>query len=162
MPRTCWYMAGAAPKITELILGHVLKLTRTCPTCLEPLPGSYHGSRKFCSAKCSDSKPKRPRPGLAAWGQWVARRRRIGLSIGERALICVGDLVRRDGSDCALCGKPVDFLIGWNDPESPTMDHIVPVSDPRSTHTLANLRLTHRGCNEKRGSSRDFFRLQGA
>ncbi|WP_442867691.1 HNH endonuclease [Citricoccus sp. NR2] len=42
------------------------------------------------------------------------------------------------------------------------MDHIIPVSDPRSAHVIENLRLTHAKCNNARRNSRDRFSLTGS
>lgn len=58
----------------------------------------------------------------------------------------VADLVARDGSDCRLCGEPVDLALAWPDRMAPTRDHIVPHSLGGS-HDADNLQLAHFLCN---------------
>lgn len=63
----------------------------------------------------------------------------------------IRSLRRRDGDNCWLCQKPVDFAI--TDPQDPgyrTRDHVVPRSQ-NGPGGLGNFRLAHRECNEKRG-----------
>ena len=49
----------------------------------------------------------------------------------------------RDGDNCMLCTWPLGRNV--------TIDHVVPVSHCGS-HEISNLRLTHKNCNEARGS----------
>lgn len=61
-------------------------------------------------------------------------------------------LMARDGTDCMLCGRPLDRSI--KDDRHPmciTFDHITPRSKG-GADTLANQRLAHRECNELRGN----------
>lgn len=62
--------------------------------------------------------------------------------------------VKREESDCWLCGEPVDktlppFLDG-----SPEIDEVVPVSLGGSPFDRRNCRLAHRLCNIRRGNGR--------
>jgi hypothetical protein len=58
-------------------------------------------------------------------------------------------IAERDGWWCWLCGDAIDQnAIG---PWQPTIDHLVPRSRGGS-NDLANLRLAHRRCNNRRGS----------
>lgn len=52
-------------------------------------------------------------------------------------------IFERDHGACQLCGNPVQ-------PDDFTLDHIIPIAAGGS-HTEANLRLAHRGCNSRRG-----------
>jgi 5-methylcytosine-specific restriction endonuclease McrA len=60
-------------------------------------------------------------------------------------------LRERDGDLCWLCGKPMVFDSRKNKPDAATIDHIVPQSHGGQT-TMANLRLAHKLCNNRRGS----------
>lgn len=63
-------------------------------------------------------------------------------------------LVERDGDRCAICRRRVDITLKSGtrgSPRGPSVDHIVPRSLGGSDD-LANLRLTHWGCNQKRGN----------
>lgn len=56
---------------------------------------------------------------------------------------------------CALCGEVIDLTIPWPDPMSPSVDHIIPVSQlapgDKLLTSLDNLRSCHLGCNARRG-----------
>lgn len=60
-------------------------------------------------------------------------------------------VVERDGTACALCGKPVNLALSGRHPDGPSLDHITPRSRG-GTHALANLRLAHHRCNSSRGN----------
>lgn len=55
-------------------------------------------------------------------------------------------------SNCALCGRPVDFGRKFPDPWSPTLDHIVPISKGGAPASLENLQLAHLQCNRIKGN----------
>jgi len=54
----------------------------------------------------------------------------------------------RDGDDCALCGKPMEF--DMEGPEFATLEHIVPRSRGGCNSPI-NLVLAHKRCNAARG-----------
>lgn len=63
-------------------------------------------------------------------------------------------LVQRDGDKCAICSRKVNLNLKSGPKGSrrgPSIDHIIPRSLGGSDD-LANLRLTHWGCNQKRGN----------
>lgn len=51
--------------------------------------------------------------------------------------------------NCVICGKPVDKSLKFPDRMSPTVDHVIPVSNG-GTNDLQNLTLAHYTCNSKR------------
>ena len=60
----------------------------------------------------------------------------------------------RDGDKCGICARTIDFDIKSGPRGSDngsSIDHVIPVSHGGQT-SLANLRLTHWGCNRKRGN----------
>lgn len=61
-------------------------------------------------------------------------------------------IVERDGSNCCLCGDPVNLAIYGQGPVAPTLEHIVPKSRG-GANRLFNLALAHKVCNERRGNS---------
>lgn len=66
----------------------------------------------------------------------------------------VRTLVRRDGTDCALCGDPIDMGLRRNHPGGfmcASVDHIMPQS-LGGTHDLANLQLAHLLCNLRKSN----------
>lgn len=55
----------------------------------------------------------------------------------------IGD---RDGWVCQLCGDPVDAELRWPDPESQSLDHVVPISKG-GAHSRDNCQIAHLRCN---------------
>lgn len=55
-------------------------------------------------------------------------------------------------SNCAICGRPVDFDKVFPDPWSATLDHIVPVSKGGAPADIENLQLAHLQCNRIKAS----------
>jgi len=51
---------------------------------------------------------------------------------------------------CGICGLPIDTALTYPDPESLSLDHIIPRSKGGS-HAASNLRATHLRCNVARG-----------
>lgn len=56
------------------------------------------------------------------------------------------DICRRDNWICGICHKKVDSRLKHPDPMSPSLDHIIPLSQG-GTHSAENLQLTHLVCN---------------
>jgi hypothetical protein len=81
------------------------------------------------------------------------RRRILTWSYGNHAVIPMEELYARDEATCWLCGRfiPPDFGRKYNHAESPTRDHVVPLSKG-GEHKWSNVRLAHRGCNSSRGA----------
>lgn len=50
-------------------------------------------------------------------------------------------------SNCAICGRAVDFNRRFPDPWSATLDHIIPISKGGDPASLENLQLAHLQCN---------------
>jgi len=63
----------------------------------------------------------------------------------------LADIARRDRYRCQLCHRTVDMSVSWPHPESPTIDHVVPLADG-GDDTRANVQLAHLGCNSRKGA----------
>lgn len=63
----------------------------------------------------------------------------------------------RDGWICQHCKKRVDKRLKYPNPISPSLDHIIPLTQG-GTHTYNNVQLAHFGCNS---SKRDRILPQG-
>lgn len=59
----------------------------------------------------------------------------------------------RDGWKCHLCGELVDRLALFPDPDSPSLDHVVPMSRGGG-HLWSNVATSHLGCNVRKGAGR--------
>lgn len=54
--------------------------------------------------------------------------------------------IRRSGSNCHICGGPIDYALPWMDPMAFVVDHVVPLARGGSDD-LDNKRAAHRSCN---------------
>lgn len=111
---------------------------RTCARCSAVYTERPHFRSFYCSRSCGDAEKKHRRS---------VRMR--GASSIERG-ITWQTLAKRDGLDCYLCGKPCDP--STNGKWSPTVDHVWPVKR-RGPHVWTNVRLAHRSCNSRKGST---------
>lgn len=137
------------------------------------------GSRRYCSRACSQTATRARNAGMAVW-EYLARRADVvcngcgdaipvpvtsrGTVVGGHAFewceecraqrqkhgISAKMLARRDGTDCGICGEPIDMSLRAPDPSSPSIDRIVArfrggSDDPE------NLQLAHRRCNQSKG-----------
>lgn len=75
---------------------------------------------------------------------------------GRHHAWCIRTLVRRDGSDCGVCGEPIQRM------QDMTIDHKVAFSRGGSDG-IENLQLAHSHCNQAKGnlSSDEWAALQG-
>jgi hypothetical protein len=121
---------------------------RSCSVCGRDMSG-FSERAKYCTKKCRSKGQYKPWYGAMAG--YRAARRGYNLPILDTEAVTVNDLINRDGADCQICGEPLRHPID--------MDHVIPTSDPRSTHTMDNLRATHAACNRRRGNARDKFSL---
>lgn len=88
----------------------------------------------------------------------VARARKRAALV-ERFDHC--EIFERDGWICQICGKQVDRERAWPHPQSPSLDHIVPLAKG-GEHSRRNVQLAHLGCNwHKHTGGTDQLRLIG-
>lgn len=61
-------------------------------------------------------------------------------------------LRERDGSNCCMCGNPINFSAHVaRDPDAASIEHVVPLAWG-GTWDLKNLRLAHKRCNNEASS----------
>ena len=79
------------------------------------------------------------------------RRRALkkGASTGRPVLLA--EIAERDRWKCGVCRRRVSRDLQWPHAKSPSLDHIVPLSQG-GAHDPANVRLAHLGCNSERGN----------
>lgn len=63
------------------------------------------------------------------------------------------EIAERDGWRCHLCGRKVPDREWRARPLDPTIDHLIPTSDDRSSHVRVNVALAHNRCNRNRGAT---------
>lgn len=60
---------------------------------------------------------------------------------------------RATNTPCWLCGKPIDFDLPRQHPDSFNLDHAIPKSERNDlAEDTANFRPSHKVCNESRGN----------
>lgn len=73
-------------------------------------------------------------------------------------------LLEKYNSTCQYCGKAVIYGedVDWRQPDYATVDHVIPVSDPRTSHTWGNVTLSCFSCNAAKGGASldDFLRVR--
>lgn len=94
--------------------------------------------RRYCSRTCSQTSQYRV-------GR--ARRRLSDSSIDRVPFFSVAD---QCGGRCGICGSDVNLDLKNPHPLSATIDHIIPLSHPDSSHDLGNLQLAHLSCNSSK------------
>lgn len=103
---------------------------RPCLTCTTVFTPVRNRNAAFCSKACNQ------------------RARRAALE-GPRRAIKTG-VAKRDGWTCMICLLPVDPSLRFPVPDSASVDHIVLVANGGG-NDAENLRLSHLGCNMRRG-----------
>lgn len=116
---------------------------RQCVDCSAGIVGT--GSLKFCPS-CRKGRRR------AGWRRKNAVRR--GSPTMGVPTISIEQLGDRDRWRCHLCHRHVNRALKSPHPNSPTFDHLIPVSRG-GPDTPENLRLAHRRCNCSRGTRGD-------
>lgn len=133
---------------------------RACAWCMAPFR-SRSSATKCCSLSCAQRlRQSRPRPPEElsaslekAKQRWQAknRRRRAAKHGQPSEPYTLGEIAERDGHRCQLCHRRVDMRLKARHPMSPTIDHVIPISDG-GDDTRANVQLAHFGCNSSKGA----------
>lgn len=57
--------------------------------------------------------------------------------------------LKRTKPVCHICGQPIDFEAGRDDPNSFVIDHVIPIHKG-GADSLENIAAAHRECNSKK------------
>lgn len=122
----------------------------TCETCGKSWESGRNLKKGFCSATCRVTKWRIENPEMARASKMDAvRRRRARMQTVEVDHFSIAEVRANHGSDCYICGKPIDYSLKFPKPNSPSLDHVQPLSLGGS-HTLENVAMTHLVCNLKK------------
>lgn len=102
--------------------------------------------------------PDKYRSALAAWKvanpervrEYQRKRRAAGYG-GALGKVDAEIAWLRDGGACGLCGLPIDHALSWPDPESASLDHILPLAKG-GMHDQDNVQWAHLVCNLRKGA----------
>lgn len=84
------------------------------------------------------------------WQQKNRRRRALKKGLKSEPYT-LGEIAARDKHRCQLCRRPVNMTLKAPHRRSPTIDHIIPISDG-GDDIRANVQLAHFGCNSSKGA----------
>lgn len=109
--------------------------------------------RRKTNAYCSSSCRSRAKWILHQDRERERNRNRYHLqrAAGVGEVVTTRALRDRDGDACYLCGIDIDFALQWPNAESPSLDHIRPISRG-GAHSMKNTALTHLRCNVRKGA----------
>lgn len=132
-----------------------LRRVYSCKHCRRSFRPKEWGRSTYCSRSCASTDARSDRYKASSYVERrhqdhsnQQRARRAGC---EREVIDVLDVFERDGWRCQICQKVVNRDLRHPHPQSPTLDHIVPLSCGGG-HVRANVQLAHFRCNTlKRG-----------
>lgn len=133
-------------------------------------------SRKFCSARCQQLHVtyQGDIPSLdfdcVLCGKHFKRNRWDGLAQRVDKRLCdhcrmmkskrhgtsPGELAKRHGTDCGICGEPVDMDLKYPERMRGSVDHIIPVSKGGALSDPENLQLAHLQCNVTKQARLDY------
>lgn len=120
-----------------------------CIVCGVWADGTIHG-QKYCSDSCNVKDWKRRNADrVRVLDRERVRRRRAIIRETQVERFTDQDVRMAHGDICYLCGDPINFKLRYPNPDSPSVDHIVPLARG-GTHTLDNCAMTHWGCNNKK------------
>lgn len=134
---------------------------RECEFCLEPVPMSARRDARFCSVSCQQARwyvdhAVELRARTAEWNRVNDGRRRAYRHARRARMYAVAyetfdawEIAERDGWVCHICSLPVDRALGYPDPGSKSIDHVLPLIKGGS-HTRANVAISHLLCNIKK------------
>lgn len=117
------------------------EFTGLCRDCEVPIAD---GSAKLRCTPCRKAR-------LAEQYRQKCRRRRVLKRGGVAEPYSLPEIAERDRHRCQLCRRKVDLTIQWPDPKSPSIDHVIPVTEG-GDDTKANVQLAHLGCNVSKGA----------
>jgi 5-methylcytosine-specific restriction endonuclease McrA len=107
-----------------------------------------HTARGYCLRHW---KADRRRAG-AAWAVSGSDFKRRAIQYGvEYERFDKRDIFARDEWTCQLCSLPVDQAAKFPHPDSPSLDHIIPIS-AGGPHVPDNAQCTHLMCNQRKSS----------
>lgn len=71
---------------------------------------------------------------------------------GHRYRTMRARLLARPNPVCHLCNQPIDKTLHHHDPGALEWDHDTPVSRGGAMYSMANARVAHRLCNQRKGN----------
>lgn len=140
-----WGVAAKERRVVAL-----LERMAQCPSCgVVFAPGRR--TRTYCTSQCQMRAYNRRREEDGRLARYRAeRRQRERAQADPSEVFRAVDIYERDAWTCQICAGPLSRHARWPAPDSPSVDHVVPLSKGGS-HTLANVQAAHLRCNLVKG-----------
>lgn len=116
--------------------------------CVEPDCAEAPIARGKCPRHYRAERRAEGHPSYQGGGRGRRRAERWG---AEYERLVPVEVFERDGWICGFCDEPVDRSAKWPAPESPSLDHVVPLS-LGGGHVSDNVRCSHLRCNIAAGN----------
>jgi len=150
--RDCELEIGRS-KYQEYMTEKVGERAYVCKECGKGFIAPYGDKRReFCSLKCSRLNYLKSPAGRETSARQQQKRRGQKYDNGPTHAIDRRAVFDRDGWRCGICGRPVNSSLKFPHPDSPSLDHIIPLAEG-GTHTWQNVQLAHFICNSLKGST---------
>jgi hypothetical protein len=164
----CQRAAGRRNDAKRSAAKRAVRGERACAHCEGLIPSERKANAAYCSKKCKKlAWEKRSYARSARHRERVRQKNRTAQALASRrdaharrraAIRAVtaervdhAAVYARDAWICQLCADPVDRALRFPHPESPSLDHILPIS-AGGGHELANVQLAHLACNRRKGA----------
>ena len=122
---------------------------------MESTGSRYYRDSGYCSAECRDAHTKE-RNKISRKGRRDSHRHRaVKFGCTYDSSVTLPKLIKRKGLRCAICGEmcdPNDHTWGYTGPQSPSIDHIIPMSKGGG-HVWGNVQVAHIICNSEKGAN---------
>lgn len=118
-----------------------------CPCCGDSFV-SNQPLQTYCGAKCSKYGHRQKH------GRRETHRKRARFYGCEYEPVSRTKVFERDGYVCQICGEETSETYSFNDPWSPTIDHIIPMSK-QGGHLYSNVQCAHAFCNSVKNDGRN-------
>lgn len=140
--------------------------THTCRVCgkeytlreyMQSTDSKYYRDSGYCSAECRHKAFRRSvrRSRKRRHVPENHRQRARANGCAYDASVTLPKLIKRKGLRCAICGEmcdPNDHTWGYTGPQSPSIDHIIPMAKGGG-HIWGNVQVAHVICNSYKGDS---------
>lgn len=137
--------------------GGVRHTTKQCVVCSQPFAPRYK-AKKLCSMACAAEYNRQrgflqraiPDPDQRKRRNRIDRERYRRIR-GRRLQRLLRRICERDHWVCHICSRPIEASIAVRRTESPTIDHVIPLSRG-GTDDESNLKAAHWSCNCRKGT----------
>jgi len=128
-----------------------VRYSKVCQSCGERYETSQP-HQLTCTKKCASRRTRQTQ--RQRHGRQDTHRKRARRYGCEYEPVSRTKVFERDGYVCQICGEATSSKYSFDDPWSPTVDHIVPMSK-QGAHSYENIQCAHAFCNSVKNDKSD-------